>query len=745
MIKLIKKMFVLIFFVPSWFFKVRSKNGTYLNDFLVFLSLFFLLIYYGSLYFFYPFDPSSITVVSPAEEVINPFGAKGAWLSSLALYYFGLASWILPFPFLLLIFSLMMKTSNVGFLIKSFLAWFALFLSTLFLLSHYKVVFFINGFDFLAGGSYGFLLREWLLENWGVYGSHVFVVLFVWYAFVLVFNLNFISSRIPLALIFVIKAILQKFYNLFKLLICRLKIRRQKENQMASKTYIKEKKDLKSVDRNPLKDEGLRKSSVMDKEFFSSLQAIFKNSHLLNMRVGSDEKRTASLILKTFSEFGVDGDILDSVKGPSLTTYNFQPAEGVRQAKVYNLIDDLALALKVQCVMIKPAKDKRALGIQVPNENPATVCLGNILNSKVYKESESPLTLAFGLSEKGEPICEDLAIMPHVLIAGSTGSGKSVCINTFICSILAKSSPSQVRFLMIDPKMLELSTYNNIPHLLAPVVTTDLNKAKACLNWAVYEMERRYELMEKIGVRDLGSYNKKIRKESKDISPKRERMELESLPSIVVVIDELADLMLMAAKDIEQLIQRLAQKARACGIHLILATQRPSVDVVTGIIKANLPCRLSFRVVSRYDSKTILDRNDAEKLLGRGDLLFMKPGSMGLQRIQGAFVSQEEVNALVKKLKVGDNFYDKNVVEWIASCSDSIATKGQKRDNHEFSDTAYNSAKEIARSHGVISTSFLQRQLQLGYNRAARIVEKMEDEGLITKADGSKKRKWIKN
>ena len=283
-----------------------------------------------------------------------------------------------------------------------------------------------------------------------------------------------------------------------------------------------------------------------------------------------------------------------------------------------NLIDDLALALKTHAIIIKPSKNKRALEIQVPNQNPTVVNLGNILSSNAYQKSKSPLTLALGVSERGESICEDLKEMPHVLIAGSTGTGKSVCLNSFICSIPTKATPDMVRFLMIDPKMLELSIYDKIPHLLAPVITTDLNKATAALKWAVYEMERRYEILQKMEVKNLQDYNEKIKNEKYQPEEGEEEGEpYEKLPYVVLIIDELADLMLMASKDIEQLIQRLSQKARACGIHLILATQRPSVDVVTGVIKANLPCRLSCRVVSRYDSRTILDQTDAEKLLGK--------------------------------------------------------------------------------------------------------------------------------
>lgn len=510
----------------------------------------------------------------------------------------------------------------------------------------------------------------------------------------------------------------------------RFKKKPKEDQKNFKQEEIEEKKDLFFVEKiEP------SKKKPSDEIFFASLRDIFRQNLEKNTCDETSDAEVGQLIVKTLTEFGVKGKLLDFVRGPSLVTYNFQPEEGVRQAKVFSLMDDLALALKVQCVVIKPAPHKSALGIQVPRKNPDIVYLGDILNTKEYLGMKSPLALAFGLSEKGEAVCEDLAAMPHLLIAGSTGSGKSVCLNTFICSVLAKASPEEVRFLMIDPKMLELSIYNSVPHLLAPVVTTDLNKAKACLNWAVYEMERRYSLMEQVSVRDLSSYNAKFGK-----NPSYEK-----LPFILVIIDELADLMLMATKDIEQLIQRLTQKARACGIHLILATQRPSVDVVTGVIKANLPCRVSFRVVSRYDSKTILDQNDAEKLLGKGDMFFMKPGEVHLKRIQGAFVSENEIHELVKKLAYFKGSYEESVVNWIDThIKDSSEESFKGTSSSLLSEELYDQAKDIARTNGLVSTSFLQRQLGLGYNRAAKIIEKMEEEALISGPDGSKKRKWIK-
>ncbi len=595
----------------------------------------------------------------------------------------------------------------------------------LFFLTHYKIFVAVKEINFLAGGSFGLSITSWLLLNWGEAGANTIAALAFSYSLILSFNLTIVLEFLAKKLLYCFQQTKNLFLFVFEKILQKF---RTKEPQIKKIQQPKLNKINKTI-------------KIFQKISDNSLYRIFKRNNLSSIKTGPEEKEIANLIIKTLAEFGIDGKIIDYVRGPSLTIYNFTPAEGVRQSKVMNLIDDLALALKAHALIIKPSKDKRALEIQVPNKNPTTVFLGNIINSSAYRKSDSPLTLAFGVSEKGEAICEDLKEMPHILIAGSTGTGKSVCLNSFICSILAKATPDTVRFLMIDPKMLELSIYDKIPHLLAPVITTNLNKATAALKWAVHEMERRYEILQKMEVKNLQDYNEKIKNEKyqPEEGEEEEVEPYEKLPYVVLIIDELADLMLMAAKDIEHLIQRLSQKARACGIHLILATQRPSVDVVTGVIKANLPCRLSFRVVSRYDSRTILDQIDAEKLLGKGDMFFMKPGNLSLQRIQGALVTTEEVSALVEKITMEGNPYDETVVKWINRHTE----EGKALVKSENSPDLYSSAKAIGERYGTVSTSFLQRQLKVGYNKAADLIDKLEEEGLITKAEGSKKRKWI--
>ena len=462
-----------------------------------------------------------------------------------------------------------------------------------------------------------------------------------------------------------------------------------------------------------------------------------------------DIEQTANLLIKTFNDFGVSGKVIGYQPGPVVTVFEFQPDAGVKQSRVLGLIDDLALSLKVDSIFINPVPGKRALGVQVPNTRRETVYLGDIIGSESFQANPSPLVFAMGKSLSGQPVCADLTSMPHLLMAGATGAGKSVAINSLICSVVMKSSPADVRMILVDPKMLELSVYEGIPHLLMPVIT-EPDRASHALKWAAAEMERRYRLMQLAAVRNIAGFNQYLAQASparlEELRVASGGGTIEPLPYILLVIDELADLMLTAPKDVESSIQRLAQKARASGIHMVLATQRPSVDIITGVIKANLPCRLSFQVVSKHDSRTILDQVGAEKLLGRGDMLFQRPGSGRLERIQGALVGDEEVLGLVAALKAsGTVAYDDSIMNWI----DEELQRERAGDGDGMSgfdseeDPKYADAMQIAQSHGVVSASFLQRHLKIGYNRAARIVEHMERCGLVAKADGAKPRRWL--
>ena len=445
---------------------------------------------------------------------------------------------------------------------------------------------------------------------------------------------------------------------------------------------------------------------------------------------------TASKLQKTLYSFGVSAKVENVSVGPAITRYELKPAEGVRVSKIANLADDIALNLAAKTIRIEaPIPGKQAVGIEVPNEESEVVHLRDILENEKFKEHKSKLAFALGKDVSGESIVTDIAKMPHVLIAGATGSGKSVCINTLISSIIYKAKPSEAKLIMIDPKIVELSVYNGIPHLLIPVVT-DPKKAAGALAWAVQEMENRYAMFAAKGVRDLKGYNEAVEKEDN----------FGKLPHIVIIIDELADLMMVAKGDVEDAICRLAQKARAAGMHLVIATQRPSVDVITGLIKANIPSRIAFAVSSQVDSRTILDQVGADKLLGKGDMLFFPTGAPKPVRIQGAFISDKEVEKVVNFIKAngGETTYREDITEYIekANSTDKEIDEGAL-DSDDETDPLLNDAIETVIETGQASTSFIQRKFKVGYARAGRIIDQMEERGIISGYQGSKPREVL--
>ena len=442
---------------------------------------------------------------------------------------------------------------------------------------------------------------------------------------------------------------------------------------------------------------------------------------------------TAAKLQKTLYSFGVSAKVENVSVGPAITRYELKPAEGVRVSKIANLADDIALNLAAESIRIEaPIPGKQAVGIEIPNKENEIVHLRDIIDCPKFTEHKSKLAFALGKDVAGEEIVTDISKMPHVLIAGATGSGKSVCINTLIASIIYKAKPSEVKLVMVDPKVVELSVYNGIPHLLIPVVT-DPKKAAGALSWAVQEMENRYSLFANKNVRDIKGYNEELDKEGSK----------EKLPQIVIIIDELADLMMVSSKDVEDSICRLAQKARAAGMHLVIATQRPSVDVITGIIKANIPSRISFAVSSQVDSRTILDMAGAEKLLGKGDMLFYPAGATKPTRVQGAFISDKEVEKVVDFVKAnGEATYNDDILEQIERVN-STDKEIEEQQNDDSVDPLLMEAIDVVVETGQASTSFIQRRFKVGYARAGRIIDQMEERGIISGFQGSKPREVL--
>ena len=481
----------------------------------------------------------------------------------------------------------------------------------------------------------------------------------------------------------------------------------------------------------------ISKTQEIQSKTYQNKKYVRPNADLLNintnLKLDKNEKKelleNADKLEKTLLSFGVEAKILEVTKGPSVTRFELQPKAGIKVSKIVNLSDDIALGLAAKGVRIEaPIPGKSAIGIEVPNKEQTPVFFREILESNEFKNNNYKVACALGKDITGKCIVTDISKMPHVLIAGATGSGKSVCINTLIVSILYKYSPEDVKLLMVDPKVVELNVYNGIPHLLIPVVT-DPKRAAAALNWAVNEMTRRYKLFADNGVRNVDSYNELVKKGVVE----------EKLPYIVIIIDELADLMMACPRDVEDYICRLAQMARAAGMHLVIATQRPSVDVITGLIKANVPSRISFAVSSQVDSRTILDSTGAEKLLGKGDMLFYPVGESKPKRVQGAFISEEEVENVVSFIKdiKSDSKCESEILEYINSASDTSIK------SNEDCDELLDEAIKIVVETGQVSTSYLQRRLRIGFNRAARIVEELEKNRIISARDGNKPRQVL--
>ncbi|OPY69890.1 MAG: DNA translocase FtsK [Syntrophorhabdaceae bacterium PtaU1.Bin034] len=656
-----------------------------------------------SLLSYQPFDPSLNTVAS--DTVRNFCGRAGSYTSDFLIQLFGIMSYavtcfILAFSIIFLRRKAMPHLLILG---SGFLLFF-LSMSALLQITVGKIQ--VKTVTIPFSGLLGLLLERGLLHAFSYFGSLLLSV-------ILFLISLFLIAQVPL------------------LSIIETRLSRKKSVERTKAIKVVEEK----VEQPPREKEKERKEKKAVQESFEFLKDIdpykLPSVSLLDpiekreVKVDKESVQFSARILeKKLKDYGIDGKVVEVRPGPVITMFEFEPAAGVKVSRISNLADDLAMALSAVSIrIIAPIPGKAVVGIEVPNKVRQTVYLREIIESEVFNASKNMLTLSLGKTISGESFVADLTKMPHLLVAGSTGSGKSVSLNTMIISILFKATPLNVRFMMIDLKMLELSPYEGIPHLLLPVMTNAKN-AKTALRWLIDEMERRYQLMSEKGVRNIDKYNQKVSKE-----------EGETIPYIVVVIDELADLMMVSSKEVEEYIARLAQMARASGIHLILATQRPSVDVLTGIIKANFPARMSFKVTSKVDSRTILDTNGAESLLGAGDMLFLSPGVGRLQRIHSPFVTEGEIRRIVEFLKTqGAPSYHEEILE----------EKEESEEGEDLNDEKYQEALEFVYDKGEASISMIQRRFRIGYNRAARIVERMEREGVLGPSTGIKPREVLK-
>ncbi|MFH1217534.1 MAG: DNA translocase FtsK [Pseudomonadota bacterium] len=675
-----------------------------------------------------------VSFTPPAETSSGVSGANwcgvvGHFLATLLLSFFGLSSFWLPVLLFFFGVSILFASSSFNRLpfICGGCTGLVLASSGLFgSLSWDNLPFF--GRDYPLAGYLGRNLFEFISRFIGWTGS------FLFFLTLLVLSL---MATVRFSPFFVGKTMVTTCGTLNR----KIRERRQVKNNTRNRSELSEKRVDKSVEDDPalaiphLHEPVTLKNNAVETDFrplpVKSGEYHLPSIGLLNLSPEDEIKidrehyievsRTLELKL---ADFGVQGKVTGISPGPVITTYEFAPAPGVKINKIVSLADDLALGLQAESVRIVGSiPGKSALGIEIPNPHRKIVTIRDIMATEKFQKAESKLTLGLGMDVVGRPVCADLARMPHLLIAGATGAGKSVAINTIICSILFKATPDEVRLLMVDPKRIELSTYEAIPHLLHPVVV-DPKMASRALQWAVREMERRYLLMEEQRVKSFASYNECAE---------------EKLPYIVIIIDELADLMMVSSSEVETSVARLAQMARAAGMHLILATQRPSVDVLTGLIKANFPTRMSFKVSSKIDSRTILDSSGAEHLLGAGDMLLLPPGSARLKRIHGAYISEQESERIVNFLKEqATPRYDESVMQVVEKEDDNLDNGGE-----EDFDEKYDEAVAFVCDAGQASISMIQRRLRVGYNRAARMIETMEKEGIIGPSDGAKPREVL--
>ncbi len=689
-----------------------------------------------------PQDPSLFTYSK--EKPHNIFGIIGATIADFFFQSIGFSAYLIPVAIFLTVFNRIKALFKLTKIDIFFFIFFIFIFSTFLQLIFPDVITFYNEKNFIPGGIVGKILCNWLITYINPTGAFLFLTLSLIFIFSIIFDIkfkdylkffkSFSNVRVP------------KFPKLKILKIKFPKFKSEKKDVLIldEKNEVDEKELLinRKCDNNNVKniEKDIKRKEIVGNKKRSKNFSLPKIDFLANPQKKSEDKTNGELeekakkLLDKFSDFNITGEIVNIIKGPAVTLFEFKPDSGIKLSKITSLQNDILMALKAQSVrIVAPIPGKDVVGIEVSNNIRETVYFRELIESDEYKKSKSPLTIALGKTIDGRSYVSDLAKMPHLLVAGSTGSGKSVCINVILASILYKAFFREVRLILIDPKKLELSLYNGIPHLLLPVIY-EPEKAPIALKWAIFEMERRYDLLTEAGVRDINQYNERVSNEEK-------------LPFIVIIIDELADLMMTAPKEIETLIARLTQKARAAGIHMILATQRPSVDVITGLIKNNLPSRIAFKVTSRADSRTILDHMGAESLLGMGDMLFLPPGTSNVIRLQGAFISEKEITQIIEYLKQFSNEVNYKEEE-ILNFSDENLKKEYRingaESNDEY-DPLWDQAVEFVSHLDEVSISLLQRKFKIGYNRAAKIIEKMEEEEIVGPADGSKPRKVLIN
>ena len=701
----------------------------------VFLVIFTLV----SLVSYSPYDPS-INNAADAREIRNLFGIAGAHVAGLFIGLFGLGAFWIPILLMLISVNLLSGKATGSSILTTLGGGLLLVVVTgaLFAFGGHQITMFEKAFS--SGGIVGIPLHHLVTKVANNVGAAlIFIVLFV-VALILTTGFSLVAfSKLSLQFI-------QKILKQIEAAWVKFRQRPKKPKKLVVKKASRPKRPAKKVvigkKKKPVP---VRKAAAPKQRVFDFIDETagyqippisFLQDAQPSLVNASDEslRKQSERLENKLNDFGVEGRISTVTPGPVITTFEYEPAPGVKISKIVNLADDLSLALRATSIRIATIPGKATIGIEIPNVEREIVRFKDIASSSAFGRLKSKLPLGLGKDIVGAPVVAALDKMPHLLIAGATGTGKSVGLNAMICSILYKATPEEVKFILIDPKRIELTLYDGIPHLITPVVT-DAKKATNALFWAVREMEHRYELLSAMKVRNITQYNNKIEKGIPDELADSE-MTFEKLPYVVIIIDELADLMMVASRDVEVSLMRLAQMARAAGLHLSLATQRPSVDVLTGIIKANFPTRLSFQVSSRTDSRTIIDANGAESLLGNGDMLYMPPGVGRLQRVHGSYISEPEIVQVINHIKNQKKpTYDENVTQSKEVAADAISD--DERDEH------YDVAVALVTQNQRASVSMVQRHLRIGYNRAARIIEMMEQEGVVGPADGAKPREVL--